>query len=609
MSTRSINKYFLLGTMALTGMVGFTACSSDEVPDNGKQNPTYNNGTVKTQFALNVPQSGRNSRMTAGNTQQTGHPFLGMSGMHMLSFGATVETGAKKILNQIDLGTSDKAFESDENRRIYRDVVVPVGTQNFVFYGTATTSGTDYQAIGKLNRPTWDDVTDLANVEFSLSPIDANVNLGTSTEGAKIIVQLNTVLEAEYNGKKWSEANVNSADQFEKHAAKLYASFIKLRAGSYASVKSTLESLIEAAGKKSGTTYTNDYENLLADIATKAQAAIEALDADDEVKKFPGKYNLPDGVSQIAWDNENNKFKAVAKDAATFTEENKINYSKITYPATLDYTVNTPVKANDKVLTGLTDWPDKDKWSQNDATIWGNDDTWKNEVTINSRSIALKNAVQYAVATLATTVKMSSSMNDNGKASGLVADNTLYAMTGTTSNFWLTGILVGGQPSKVGWDYKATSTTGAAYDYAIYDNDLNEGVTEGGKKVYKLTESASKENYTLVLDNNNGTQEPVVYVTLELVNKSGSSFYGKDGVVPDGGTFYLVGKLDLTKVTPSDKLNRIFLQDYKTKAAFTISSLKNAYNCIPDLRSSSISVGLAVDLTWEEGLSFTEVIE
>ena len=83
-------------------------------------------------------------------------------------------------------------------------------------------------------------------------------------------------------------------------------------------------------------------------------------------------------------------------------------------------------------------------------------------------------------------------------------------------------------------------------------------------------------------------------------------FYGKDGVVPNGAKFYLVGELDpgKTGLTLPTGVDRVFVQDHITTANFTIKDLKKAYNCIPDLRTSGINVGLAVDLSWKSVIEF-----
>ena len=84
-------------------------------------------------------------------------------------------------------------------------------------------------------------------------------------------------------------------------------------------------------------------------------------------------------------------------------------------------------------------------------------------------------------------------------------------------------------------------------------------------------------------------------------------FYGQDGIIPKDAKFYLVGKLDPEATTGTTKptgVDRVFVQDHITTANFTIKDLKKAYNCIPDLRTSGINVGLAVDLSWKSGIEF-----
>ena len=73
-------------------------------------------------------------------------------------------------------------------------------------------------------------------------------------------------------------------------------------------------------------------------------------------------------------------------------------------------------------------------------------------------------------------------------------------------------------------------------------------------------------------------------------------------MIPKGSRFYLVGELDPTNKTTT--VDHVFVKDHTTVANFTITSLKNAYNHIPDMRTSKINVGLAVDLTWQEGITF-----
>ena len=247
-------------------------------------------------------------------------------------------------------------------------------------------------------------------------------------------------------------------------------------------------------------------------------------------------------------------------------------------------------------------WPTKDKWTKDEPNIW---DGWDNEVKRTSRTIALEKAIQYGVANLQLTINAAANtLEDNAKDKGRRASNQNVFVT--DNKLVMTGVLIGGQPEQVEWNYEPK--TGCTFDLTIYDKKMNGAAasTEGINVPVKPT--ASTPNYTLVLDNNNNASAKSIYVAVELVNKTGIDFYGADGMVPAGGKFYLIGKLDPTDATTigdnSKNVDRVFLKDYTTKANLTIKDLKNAYNVIPDLRSTAISVGLAVNLEWQNGITF-----
>ena len=101
-----------------------------------------------------------------------------------------------------------------------------------------------------------------------------------------------------------------------------------------------------------------------------------------------------------------------------------------------------------------------------------------------------------------------------------------------------------------------------------------------------------------------------INLAIELQNNSGEDFYGFDGLVPNGGKFYLVANLDMTnKTLEGVSKPHVFMQDYTTTANLTINSLKNAYVTIPDLRSTKLQLGLSVDLAWQAGLIFDVTIQ
>ena len=211
----------------------------------------------------------------------------------------------------------------------------------------------------------------------------------------------------------------------------------------------------------------------------------------------------------------------------------------------------------------------------------------------------MRQNINYGVANLATTVKCgAASLPDNKDLP--VTDPSEFPGTVTVppeAGFPVTGLLIGGQPTKVGFNFQPSDD---AFDYTIYDNNLTNIVAKNG--------TASKTNYTIVLPNDKGrgvaVQNPV-NVAIELTNNSGVAFRGQDGIIPAGGKFYLVGQLEpkadaLTGV----KNPAVFMSDYMTTLKLTIKSLKNAYNTIPDLRSTKLQLGLSVDLNWQAGLQF-----
>lgn len=605
---KNFSKYFLMGTVALSGMTAFTACSSENEPS-AEVNPTFNGSTVKTQFALNLPYAATGTRQGADVAQQDGK-FRGIQDMRLLPFTGDV-TGSSASL--IKLGFNSDAFQSDgadasQGRYIYRDVEIPVGTKNFVFYGKATgkyAEAKDKFTNGNLVEDGLSGTTTVAlgGVKFQLDLINSGLNLGTAAAGEeasynKVLKALETVTETKVgegeNAIAWTNVTVpaSGATDYAKlnHAKKLWEAFKTLKAGSAASVREALTRLDESVGV-GGATATTAGEGLLQTLK-KNIAKAKTMLTDNT---FPADFNLPDGAVQVELSETGNKWSF--KSPTVQVGEASIDYAKIAYPAALYYTVNTPVKANDNASTGLADamWPDRNAWTGGTAK-WG--EGWTDEVKNSTRTIALKDAIQYGVANLKTTVKLDAkNLNDNASGKGgQVADQNIDV----NGKLKLTGVLVGGQPNYVGWDFKAPAASDVSFDYTVYDKNIDKSVAD-------LTTTKSDPNYTLVLDNNKADKNDVVYVVLEFVNNTGVDFYGKEGMVPKEGKFYLVGKLDkaaTTGVTNTKNVDRIFVQDHTTVANFNIKDLRNAYNNIPDLRSTSVSVGLAVNLTWENGIEF-----
>ena len=315
---------------------------------------------------------------------------------------------------------------------------------------------------------------------------------------------------------------------------------------------------------------------------------------------------MPDGVAKVKFNQKTSSFAFETVTAGTTTQgSNLIDYKTVTYPSELAYFVSSPLKTS-TTNPKLTDLPSYDNWLAGTTNAW---DGYGDIVQNNTLFVALQNPVQYGVACLKSSIKCSgTSLEDNAKAK--IGSESNNFITVNDKSFPITGILIGGQPAGVKWDFEPNSATKPAdFKYTIYDSDMNSGINFTAK-----TEGTGTlpYNYTLVLDNkdtsSDGATQSNVNVVIELENNA-ADFYGADGLIPEGSKFYLAGTLDLNATNsvskPNDsKVDHVFVKDHTTVANFTIQDLKKAYNCIPDLRTSKINVGLAVDLSWKEGITF-----
>ena len=596
-------KFFgLAGFILLASGAGFSSCSSDSA------DPTGGTGVagqvVKTQFAINIPYGNNSStnqakkvtRMTADMTQQNNH-FRGISDIVLLTFSGdpTKTASITDATNIITISTDDNAYAQDNYRRLYRDIEIPVGTSHIAFYGKASrNTETDFEA-GKITDEGTSETT-LASISHKLTPINSAADFTTDKDAKAIIDALNAIANAKVNdnGTDYTWANIDNAtlptwltEHEKEFLADRYKTFIKLKAGSKASVKACVESLKAALAGETPGADVPATKLLTAEIYKKCEAALNTLKT---LRDFPGKFYLPDGVAALSW--TSGGFAYSVPGNANFVTGNIIDYQKICYPAELSYFVNTTTMVSDKDMSSLNDFPLYDDWTKNTGADWTGKSFTEKAVESSTKTVGLKEPVQYSVAVLKSTVKCdAANLKDNAKDIGGLKED--QSITVGENTFPITGILIGGQPGAVDWKYEAP--TEGAFDHTIYDNIMN------GNPIYAKPEtSASNSNYTLVFDNKNAAN-PKVYVTIELKNDSGVDFYGKDGVVPNGAKFYLVGELAPTGKTESD---HVFVQDYITKANFNIKNLKGAYNCIPDLRTSGINVGLAVDLEWKSGIEF-----
>lgn len=570
----------------LLGAMAFTACSSDDIAN---VNPTFDGESVKTQFAINIPYAGQQgTRMGANETQESNH-FLGMYDIKLIPM-TTQATGASTgfpsilALEKLEAKPSDynnETWNEDKGfRKIYNDVNVPVDTKYFLFYGagrnteTAPSTADDRFTYGILNATVSGSNT--SNISFAL--INA---MGTGdAECTKLLTALKNV--AGVDGWKTYATNATNTG---KPLTELFNNFTKLNAGSANTVCATLQSLHDAVAVLTGTPDETT-------IANAIKTAIEGLEGFSyntttglsTTLTYPNNINMPDGSAAVKYNNITNEFDKV--EAAVLPTSPTVRMSDICYPASIYYFVNTDLAAsNNSEVT----WPAN-------LTNWNSGFTgWNDAVSASTRTIALKKPIQYGVGKLKTIVACTLNSLEDSKGNMITVN--------ATNGFPISAILIGGQPKKANWDFHPNDAV-STWTNVIYDRTMP-------TTTLSTKTSDANPNFTLALDNYKTTlaadeQQEIVNVVIELTNNTSADFYGADGqIIPKDGKFYLVAKLD-----PKDKTvtgvtkPSVFMQDYTTTAKLTITSLKGAYNVIPDLRASQMQLGLAVDLVWKAGIEF-----
>lgn len=396
---------------------------------------------------------------------------------------------------------------------------------------------------------------------------------------------------------------------------------------------------------------------------------------------FPAVFHLPAGAAILGLDEEKSsgnikQFKYIDNNSLKVGTPGTAG--RFAYPPELVYYCNSDIRTSDnQAVSSSAAFPSS-------YSNWVSDDAWKTSallgyqwksasdqgggvLTAQTRGVAMRNTIEYGVAMLKSKVYVAAPDeklydNNHGVNGGSNVDKTIIL----DSDHYLVwkGILIGSQPDEVGWNYLrrvqtvtpseggTPSTVLAGANTVVYDK-VKYRLTEDklrdtcGLPVPIRNQSSTDPNYTLLYDNvdptaANDDMQQAVLVALEFENHLGD-FWGKDNMVRDGGTFYLLAKLDLAALTyPSGqtaetywnnfifsdvnthgnmlppystaaatygqtrKIPRVFIQDFMTEATFnlTSNSLKYAYVTVPDLLSAKVSLGMAVDLSWNANVTF-----
>ncbi len=365
---------------------------------------------------------------------------------------------------------------------------------------------------------------------------------------------------------------------------------------------------------------------------------------------FPNNLGLPVGAAVMTFSTDTggdlNYHKVTIETAipAYGVGGGALSVKNYVYPAEILYWTNSPLRVNSESIDKGAYPKTTNKWDLDDQ--WAS--TWVKYGSVKSttRSVAVINEINYGTAVMKSTVKYGAGTiyDNNSGIHKSEADNPID-VANYAGQFRVTGVLIGGVDDEVGWNFLSKTNN---FKKMLYDNlgsvDASFPIPQYNGTA-TTSSSASAPVYTLTWDNCNtsylsttpATLQDKVYVALELVNETGKDIWGELNLIRNGGTFYLVGELDpntaaaqanlpkTSEVVDLSRSNfqyppynstgatisavRVFMQDYVTEVnlVFGPHSLKHAYLTMPDLRASNVSLGLSVDLNWQQGLKFDDV--
>ena len=346
---KKISRLALLGAIALTSTVMFTACSSDEEVAN--VNPTFDGNAVKTSFTLSMGNVSSKTRMSYNAVQPTATAtFQGLSEIYLFptkaatTFAATTPF-AEDYINLPDFTSFDL---TDANAKIYKDVSFSLGVKGFLFYASIA-SGKEGNGDLKANYLdpevlTINTSTTPSDLLFSLVPWKtATTTIAQHAEAQKFLAVLNAVNTA----LNTAIGSATSGQLFDVRAKLQNDS--KIFAGSANDMKVLFEDLYTSL-KRIGA----DADDIVTafdgtEIGTLTANTDGQYEFDSWAYTFPADWNLPDGSVGIAYNGTAFAYASyVASDDPATGTLALADVDKYVKPAKLYYTANTPGMVRDE---------------------------------------------------------------------------------------------------------------------------------------------------------------------------------------------------------------------------------------------------------------------
>ena len=564
-----MRKSSLVIVIMLSAWLLMVGCNADE----GLQQESK---PVVVDLALTVSNANQlTTRMTGTNVQADGN-YRGLTVSRIVPFNVHGKITVDDTPTWYQISALRTDYLRTDHFYLYKNCMIMEGAASFLTYGRAPKGSLTKAANGSIIE-TFPLAMDPQHIRFSLEPISQHVVHSTATSLADYMTSIAT---AKGNNIAWKDAPSNVLKT-------MFLNFVNqteavtggnVLPGSSANIKAYT---LELKRLLNNLTLTGEV-----DIAIR-KAIIEKIETYDNAwDGFPASLGLPDGAAAIRWNGTS------FTPQISYTSLADINgIDRFTYPAEIYYYGNSRiVTSNIDGRQQIYDDVSNQEWYQ--VLTSGYEYQDNAAVTHNTRSVAIKDPLQYGVARLQVKlIKTASELEDAKGADISVGDES----------FPLTGIIVGGQ-MPVGFDFAPTtsypvySETDIVY---VYDNQVKTNGTLGNGYFYLSSAAdATQMTNTLVLQS---YDHKVVPVVLEFINNSGYDFEGLDGTVLKGTKFYLVALIDPAEASSGARaatVGRVFTQDYTTTLNMKVTGLSKAYNVVPNLLSPRLELGIELVSQW-----------
>lgn len=564
-----MRKSSLVIVIMLSAWLLMAGCNADE----GLQQESK---PVVVDLALTVSNANQlTTRMTGTNVQADGN-YRGLTVSRIVPFNVHGKITVDDTPTWYQISALRTDYLRTDHFYLYKNCMIMEGAASFLTYGRAPKGSLTKAANGSIIE-TFPLAMDPQHIRFSLEPISQRVVHSTATSLADYMTSIAT---AKGNNIAWKDAPSNVLKT-------MFLNFVNqteavtggnVLPGSSANIYTYTQNLKAVLN---GLTLTNGD-----DIAIRT-AIIDKIDTyNTNWDGFPASLGLPDGAAAIRWNGTS------FTPQISYTSLADINgIDRFTYPAEIYYYGNSRIAtSNIDGRQQIYDDESNKKWYQ--VLTSGYEYQDNAAVTHNTRSVAIKEPLQYGVARLQVKLLPTTSTLKDAK------NNSVTIMEKTS--FPLTGIIVGGQ-MPVGFDFAPTtsypvySETDIVY---VYDNQVKTNGISGDEYFYLSAYENPKMTNTLVLQS---YDHKIVPIVLEFINNSDKDFVGLDGIVYRGTKFYLVALID-PATKSGDPLtqirDRVFTQDYTTTLNMKVTGLSKAYNVVPNLLSSRLELGIELVSQW-----------